>query len=490
MANLKEQEKWEDGVYQIEENDPVLGGENGITNKPIKQLANRTLWLKKALELFGKKSAPKDLTENSTSTADESGHSHKLPIGSTTQKGIWQATSDTGVDSDGLVLTAKAGKKLAQLIATVQLALNNYIPLNKRSSAVNSESEDNLATSKAAKIAYDKGIEAKTAADNAQRTANDGVSKANAAQTSANQAKSAADNAQRTANDANNNANNRVSKSGDTMTGLLSVPKIHLTENSTGESLKFGDDAWLGDADVSNAVGVKGQQNPEQGYIAYGANKKRFGFDGANFVAESGLGAQWFGSQKRGEGAYAHQWQTVAPYYIDAGNANGSNIYFPYLKGKVINGDGWGSAFSFGYTTPGARNQFGFGIIHLIEDNGAERKWVFEHNGNFNSAGDVITANGKSLNEAVLHSNFSQNLSGNGWCKLPNGLIMQWGISNGGWVNFPIAFPHQCFSVIGTPNGGGNYENYIIFNISNTRFFHKGKYDSDANNAKWIAIGN
>lgn len=55
MANLKEQEKWEDGVYQIEENDPVLGGESGITNRPIRQLANRTLWLKKFLELFGKK---------------------------------------------------------------------------------------------------------------------------------------------------------------------------------------------------------------------------------------------------------------------------------------------------------------------------------------------------------------------------------------------------------------------------------------------------
>lgn len=107
MANLKEQEKWEDGVYQIEENDPVLGGENGITNKPIKQLANRTLWLKKALELFGKKSAPKDLTVESTSTADESGHSHKLPVGSTTEKGIWQATSDTGIDSDGLLLIAR-----------------------------------------------------------------------------------------------------------------------------------------------------------------------------------------------------------------------------------------------------------------------------------------------------------------------------------------------------------------------------------------------
>lgn len=206
MANLKEQEKWEDGVYQIEENDPVLGGENGITNKPIKQLANRTLWLKKALELFGKKSAPKDLTVESTSTADESGHSHKLPVGSTTEKGIWQATSDTGIDSDGLVLTAKAGKKLAQLIATVQLALNNYIPLKSRSSSVTSNDENGVATPKAVKTAYDKGVEAKNAADGAQRSANDGINRAN-------NAKATADAAQRTANDANNNANTRQLKS-------------------------------------------------------------------------------------------------------------------------------------------------------------------------------------------------------------------------------------------------------------------------------------
>lgn len=171
MANLKEQEKWEDGVYQIEENDPVLGGENGITNKPIKQLANRTLWLKKALELFGKKSAPKDLAANSTSTADESGHSHKLPVGTTTQKGIWQATSDTGLDSDDLVLTAKAGKKLAQLIATVQLALNNYIPNSKKSSRVDSNSAEDVATSAAVKKAYDKAESKWTAQAATENTA-------------------------------------------------------------------------------------------------------------------------------------------------------------------------------------------------------------------------------------------------------------------------------------------------------------------------------
>ena len=45
MASLKELSTWESGIYQIEENDPVHGGADGITNKPIKQLANRTLWL-------------------------------------------------------------------------------------------------------------------------------------------------------------------------------------------------------------------------------------------------------------------------------------------------------------------------------------------------------------------------------------------------------------------------------------------------------------
>lgn len=69
------------------------------------------------------------------------------------------------------------------------------IPNSKKSSAVNSESEDNVATSKAAKTAYDKAVEAKTAADNAQSSANN----------------------------ANNNANWRVSKSGDTMTGSLAI---------------------------------------------------------------------------------------------------------------------------------------------------------------------------------------------------------------------------------------------------------------------------
>ena len=50
MANVKEIDKWEPGIYQLETTDPVMGGEDGIDNLQAKQLANRTLYLKKQIE--------------------------------------------------------------------------------------------------------------------------------------------------------------------------------------------------------------------------------------------------------------------------------------------------------------------------------------------------------------------------------------------------------------------------------------------------------
>nr|DAR75098.1 MAG TPA: tail collar fiber protein [Caudoviricetes sp.] len=152
---------------------------------------------------------PKKITSSTTNGFDESGHTHEIEKADTTKAGIVQLTDDTGLDSDKLGLSARAGKKLAQLISTVQLALGNYIQINKKSNSVTSTSNDNVATSSAVKTAYDKGVEAKTAADAAQRTANDGVSKANTAQHSA--------------DNANTNANGRVSKSGDEINGNLRI---------------------------------------------------------------------------------------------------------------------------------------------------------------------------------------------------------------------------------------------------------------------------
>ena len=50
MANLAESAAWESGIYQIETTDDVLGGADGISNLQAKQLANRTLYLKGALD--------------------------------------------------------------------------------------------------------------------------------------------------------------------------------------------------------------------------------------------------------------------------------------------------------------------------------------------------------------------------------------------------------------------------------------------------------
>lgn len=160
-----------------------------------------------------------------------------------TQYGITKLYTGYDSQSEDLALTPKTAYQLKQLIDSNTRSLGNFIPNSKKSSAVNSNSADTVATSAAVKTAYDKGVEAKNAADNAQRTANDGVSKANAAQTSANQAKSAADTAQRTANDgvskaneANNNANGRVPKTGDTtIIGTVRVQHQQLNAGSWSE---------------------------------------------------------------------------------------------------------------------------------------------------------------------------------------------------------------------------------------------------------------
>lgn len=88
-----------------------------------------------------------------------------VPRASTTQDGVTRLTSDTGLDSETLGLTAKAGKVLAQGIAALRLALNNYIPNSKKSNAVNSNSAEDVATSAAVKKAYDKATTAQETAE-------------------------------------------------------------------------------------------------------------------------------------------------------------------------------------------------------------------------------------------------------------------------------------------------------------------------------------
>lgn len=46
MASLPESSTFDAGVYQLELTDPVIGGPSGVSNAPLKNLANRTKYLK------------------------------------------------------------------------------------------------------------------------------------------------------------------------------------------------------------------------------------------------------------------------------------------------------------------------------------------------------------------------------------------------------------------------------------------------------------
>jgi hypothetical protein len=52
MAYLQETDTWVEGIYQLELQDPVEGGADGVSNRQAKELGSRTKYLKKTLDDF------------------------------------------------------------------------------------------------------------------------------------------------------------------------------------------------------------------------------------------------------------------------------------------------------------------------------------------------------------------------------------------------------------------------------------------------------
>lgn len=117
---------------------------------------------------------PLDLDDTTSNKADKNGHTHRLPLASLIKRGIVKLYSGYDSDAEDLAATPKAIKALKAFIDALTRNLGNYIPNSKKSSRVDSNSADDVATSAAVKSA-------------------------------------------------NDNANGRVSKSGDTMTGNLVI---------------------------------------------------------------------------------------------------------------------------------------------------------------------------------------------------------------------------------------------------------------------------
>ncbi|MGU7780460.1 phage tail protein [Burkholderia sp. PU8-34] len=91
MANLEEESKWEDGVYQFETSDPVQGGPDGVDNVPTKQLANRTRHLKDRADANDRRADANDKRVNALGRQVDALGNDNLPIAGGTMKGVLMA---------------------------------------------------------------------------------------------------------------------------------------------------------------------------------------------------------------------------------------------------------------------------------------------------------------------------------------------------------------------------------------------------------------
>lgn len=101
-------------------------------------------------------------------------------------------------------------------------------------------------------------------------------------------------------------------------------------------------------------------------------------------------------------------------------------------------------------------------------------------------AAQVKMASGVDLESGLLISK-----SANGYTKLPNGLIIQWGKIkgwNGGqiWVSFPITFPTLTLSVVITSMGSSAANNSVQSYLATGFNMNSSENNQDT---FWIAIG-
>ena len=67
--------------------------------------------------------------------------------------------------------------------------------------------------------------------------------------------------------------------------GNITAPIIAANTNGTGNNFKVGDDAWIGDINVTNTMVIKGQQDGANGYIIFGTG------DTTSTLGRAGTGA-------------------------------------------------------------------------------------------------------------------------------------------------------------------------------------------------------
>ncbi|EPD6266224.1 gp53-like domain-containing protein [Enterobacter hormaechei] len=540
MANLPETPQWEDGIYQIEVSDPVLGGPDGISNRQAKQLAKRTSYLKQQVEKGGN-----DLVAH-IAAADP--HTQYAPKASPTFTGT--PTAPTPANSDNskkLATTEFVAKALAALAGSVPETLDT---LKELADALGND--PNFATTVLNKLA-EKLAKDQNGADIPDPALF--VKNLNLEET----VKKAA---------------GAIQKSGGNMEGPLGLTRTSsfgvATENTLG-----GNSIAIGDSD-------SGFKSNGDGNIALMANGVLAGYFSENElqhhekVLTKIFRAISTGNATEGAGGFGSQLTSGAPFYSPAiVRQNNDNNYFPLWKQIVSLQSGYPVAASMGLLTTGEPN-FPQIVLHAKTDFEVNDKlWVFDvatgelrspapikageavlntngdvsgsawggaltnwlnsqlatrdaninaratvdwvnsqlatRDANINARATVDWVNSQlatrdaNINARAtvdwVNSNFNKKntatLGFSGWSRDEStGLIMQWGnVDNArGTYSFPRAFNDTCFAVFATNKDGqgGAIDNAYGYPVSKTQFYLASKANSGADTAygiSWFALG-
>ncbi len=335
-------------------------------------------------------------------------------------------------------------------------------------------------------------------------------------------------------NDTVDKAKGAVQKTGDEMSGKLTLPQtssfgVNVNNNIGGSSIAIGD----------NDTGFK---SGGDGIISLIANSVVAGYFSENELQHHGkvltkiFQAISTGNATEGAGGLGSQLASGAPFYSPKiVRQNNDNNYFPLWKQIVSLQSGYPVAASMGLLTTGEPN-FPQIVLHAKTDFEVNDKlWVFDvATGELRSpapikaGGAVLNTNGDVsgsawggaltnwLNSQLatrdaninaratvdwVNSNFNKKstatLGFSGWSRDEStGLIMQWGnVDNArGTYTFPRAFNQTCFAVFATNKDGqgGAIDNAYGYPVSNTQFFLASKANSGQDTAygiSWFALG-
>lgn len=481
MANLNETAQWETGIYQLETSDPVMGGPDGIDNRQAKQLANRTLWLKNQTEALQTATAGKAASSTTVTAGNGLTGGGNLTASRTIslgQPGQITAQSQNAVQSSGHT-------------HAIDTATTSRAGIVQLESSTGSQAEDRAATPKAVKAAYDKAIEAINAARGINipsvgtaSTSRAGIVMLDNSTDSQLEDRAATPKAVKAAYDKAVEAANAVRAFSITTASTSRAGIVQLSDRISNTTADAGKAPTT--AAVNRAIDELGEN--VLGRITQANTRIN------NAVTLTGdqtiTGAKIFQADIKVSASAAH---AAADRYIRLGaDATGSYAVNP-KSSKVLYLKHDGSLTYDGHNVLLARDISS--AVNLDDANKVASAAAVK------TAYDAATVASAAVQNMALTGNAAEN----GWLKLPNGILMQWGKATIEGVHrqkeifFPVAF-REIYSIASSaylPNAtywGNMSGGVVIRSYTKNKFAAQvsSSYEDQAGSDTcilWFAVG-